>query len=256
LEKQGVITESSSNFNAPIVMVKKKTGETRMCLDLRALNTITTPAKFPLPTPREMFDQLEGAYYFSSLDMLDEDKHKTAFTVRNKKYAFNVMCFGLTNAPATFSHLVNKVFQGCQHDFALCFLDDVLCYTGPDFSLHLLQLEEIFRRMIKANLKFKLPKCLFGAAQVPFLGHIATREGLKPDPKKIEAIKKLQRPQTKKQVRQVLGLASYYRQFVPNFAATAAPLYTLTKKEPKGVEWTDDCEWAFQNLKDTLTTAP
>ena len=90
-------------------------------------------------------------------------------------------------------------------------------------------------------MKFKLPKCLFGAAQVPFLGHIATREGLKPDPKKIEAIKKLQRPQTKKQVRQVLGLASYYRQFVPNFAATAAPLYTLTKKEPKGVEWTDDC---------------
>ncbi|CAM9769573.1 unnamed protein product, partial [Heterosigma akashiwo] len=115
-------------------MVKKKTGEPHMCLDLRSLNAIKTPAKFPLPTPREM---LEGAYYFSSLDMLwaywsvplrEEDKHKTAFTVRNKKYAFNVMCFGLTNAPATFSRLVNKVFQEFQHYFALCFLDDVLCY--------------------------------------------------------------------------------------------------------------------------------
>ncbi|CAM9844806.1 unnamed protein product, partial [Heterosigma akashiwo] len=120
LLKQGVIEESSSEFNAPIVLVQKKTGDLRMCLDLRALNLITKKAKFPLPTTREMFDQLAGSWYFSSMDMLwaywsiplrDADRHKTAFTLRNKKYCWKVMCFGLTNAPATFSHLVNKVFR-------------------------------------------------------------------------------------------------------------------------------------------------
>ncbi|CAM9838581.1 unnamed protein product [Heterosigma akashiwo] len=116
------------------------------------------------------------------------------------------MCFGQKNAPATFSHLMNKVFQGCQYDFALCFLDDVLCYSGKDFNQHLEHLEEIFRRLKVANLKLKLPKCWFGADQLPFLGHITCREGLKPDPKKIEA-------------------------FVPGFASMASPLYQLLKKE-------------------------
>ena len=139
LAKQGVIEESSSEFNAPIVLVQKKQGGgLRLCLDLRALNLITRKAKFPLPTTREMFDQLTDSWYFSSLDMLwaywsvplrKEDRHKTAFTIRNKKYCWRVMCFGLTNAPATFSHLVNKVFQGYNNDFALCFLDDVLAYS-------------------------------------------------------------------------------------------------------------------------------
>ncbi|CAM9693199.1 unnamed protein product [Heterosigma akashiwo] len=110
--------------------------------------------------------------------------------------------------------------------------------------------------MIAVNLKFKLPKCLFEAAQVPFLGHVVSREGLKPDPKKIEAVKRLRRPCSKRQICQFLGLASYYRQFVSNFAEVAAPLYFLTKKLPKGVEWTDHCEWAFQTLKDFLKTAP
>ncbi|CAM9936741.1 unnamed protein product, partial [Heterosigma akashiwo] len=91
---------------------------------------------------------------------------------------------------------------------------------------------------------------------IPFLGYLASREGLKPDPRKIEAVRKLRRPESKKQVRQLLGLASYYRQFVPNFASIAAPLYKLTKDKPKGVLWDDDCEWAFQEIKDSLTTAP
>ncbi|CAM9347594.1 unnamed protein product [Heterosigma akashiwo] len=154
-----------------------------------------------------MFDQLAGSWYFSSMDMLwaywsiplrETDRHKTAFTLRNKKYCWKVMCFGLTNAPATFSHLVNKVFQGYNNDFALCFLDDVLAHSGKEFSTHLLNLEKIFKRMIAANLKFKLPKCLFGASQVPWLGHIITREGIKPDPKKIEAVKGMRRPASKK----------------------------------------------------------
>ncbi|CAM9358346.1 unnamed protein product [Heterosigma akashiwo] len=212
-----------------------------------------------------MFDQLAGSWYFSSMDMLwaywsiplrETDRHKTAFTLRNKKYCWRVVCFGLTNAPATFSHLVNKVFQGYNNDFALCFLDDVLAHSGKEFSTHLLNLEKIFKRMIAANLKFKLPKCLFGASQVPWLGHIITREGIKPDPKKIEAVKGMRRPASKKQVRQFLGLASYYRQFVEGFSEIAKPLYQLTKDTPKGVEWTDDCEWSWQTLKDKLVSTP
>ena len=234
---------------------------------MRGLNKITeTVIKFPLPTPREMFDQLANSWWYSSMDcrwaywsvpLREQDQAKTSFTIRNRKYCWKVMCFGLKNAPATFSHLMNKVFQGCQYDFALCFLDDVLCYSGKDFNQHLEHLEEIFRRLKVANLKLKLPKCWFGADQLPFLGHIASREGLKPDPKKIEAVRRLRRPGSKKQVRSLLGLASYYRQFVPGFASMASPLYQLLKKEaPRTIQWTDDCEWSFQTLKDSLTSAP
>ncbi|CAM9820770.1 unnamed protein product, partial [Heterosigma akashiwo] len=213
-----------------------------------------------------MFDQLANSWWYSSMDcrwaywgvpLREQDQAKTSFTIRNRKYCWKMMCFGLKNAPATFSHLMNKVFQGCQYDFALCFLDDVLCYSGKDFNQHLEHLEEIFRRLNVANLKLKLPKCWFGADQLPFLGHIASREGLKPDPKKIEAVRRLRRPGSKKQVRSLLGLASYYRQFVPGFASMASPLYQLLKKEaPRTIQWTDDCEWSFQTLKDSLTSAP
>jgi hypothetical protein len=247
-------------------MVGKKGGDVRMCMDLRGLNKITETVKFPLPTPREMFDHLANSWWYSSMDcrsaywsvrLREEDEPKTSFTVRNKKYCWKVMCFGLKNAPATFTHLMNKVLQGCQYEFALCFIDDILCYSGKDFNLHLQHVEEIFSRLKLANLKLKLPKCWFGADQTPFLGHIASREGLKPDPQKIEAIQRLRRPCSKKQVRSLLGLASYYRQFVSGFASIASPLYKLLRKDaPKGVEWTDDCEWAFQTLKDSLTSPP
>ncbi|CAM9946464.1 unnamed protein product [Heterosigma akashiwo] len=178
---------------------------------------------------------MDCRWAYWSVPLREQDQAKTSFTIRNRKYCWKVMCFGLKNAPATFSHLMNKVFQGCQYDFALCFLDDVLCYSGKDFNQHLEHLEEIFRRLKVANLKLKLPKCWVGADQLPFLGHIASREGLKPDPKKIEAVRRLRRPGSKKQVRSLLGLASYYRQFVPGL---------------------HDCEWSFQTLKDSLTSAP
>ncbi|CAM9473108.1 unnamed protein product [Heterosigma akashiwo] len=264
--EQGVVEESSSEFNSPIAMVAKKDGSVRFCVDMRLLNAKTAPVKFPLPTPQECFDHLANSHYFSSMDMLwacwsvslrDSDRRKTAFTVRNRKFHFTCMPFGLRNAPSTFCHLVNMIFTGIAWDFVMAFLDDILCYSGPCFQTHLSHLQQIFQRLIQANIKLKISKCKFGAAETQFLGHIVSRTGLKPDPANIKAVQTLRRPETKKQVRSFLGMTGYFRQFVPNFSSIAAPLYKLTKNDQlRVVKWNDDTEWAFQTLKDHLTTPP
>jgi hypothetical protein len=198
---------------------------------------------------------LLAAYW--SVPLRPADTKKTAFTVGGRKYEFEVMPFGLRGAPATYCHLINLIFRDISFSFVLTFLDDLLCYTGDDFDLHLKHLSEIFTRLRAANLKLKLSKCCFGADQAPYLGHIVSRDGLKTDPKKIAAVKDMRRPTSKKEVKSFLGLAGYYRDFVPNFSLYAEPLHRLTKtSNPRIVVWTEDCERAFQALKDKLTTPP
>ena len=163
MKQAGVIRESSSPYNSPIVMVTKKDGTPRFCIDFRKLNKDTKICKYPLTNPQSCFDKLHNAYFFTSLDlkaaywsipMAEEDKEKTAFTIRSAKYEFNVMPFGLTNAVATFCALIDKLFAECQWGFILCFIDDILVFTRNDFQLHLQQLEAVFNKQTN-ELKYK-----------------------------------------------------------------------------------------------------
>ena len=165
--QQGVIRESSSPYNSPILMVTKKDGSIRFCVDYRQLNKVTKTCKYPLSNPYSCFEKLHNAYYFTSLDLVsaywsipmsEEDKEKTAFTLRSGKYEFNVMPFGLTNAVATFCALMDKLFSPFQWDFVLCFIDDCLIFTPNDFDLHLTQLHKVLSRLESANMRLKLSK--------------------------------------------------------------------------------------------------
>ena len=144
--KSNVIRESSSPYNSPILMVTKKDGSIRFCVDYRQLNKVTKKSKYPLTNPYSCFEKLSGSYYFTSLDlvsaywsvpMAEEDKEKTTFTLRSGKYEFNVMPFGLTNAVATFCALMDKNVSSYQWDFVLCSINDCLIFTPNDFDLHL-----------------------------------------------------------------------------------------------------------------------
>ena len=206
--KDNIICPSSSPYNSPIVMVQKKDGSTRFCIDYRKLNKDTKVSKYPLTNPVSCFEKLHGSFYFTSLDlasaywsvpMHEESKEKTAFTVRSGKYEFNVMPFGLTNAVATFCALMDKLFNHYQWEFVLCFIDDCLVFTPNDFDLHLKQLDQVLQKIDHANMRLKVEKCKFAFSEVPFLGHIVGREGLKMDPKKCKQSQTLHiLPQRKK----------------------------------------------------------
>ena len=191
--KDGVIQPSSSPYISPILMVMKRDGSIRFCVDYRRLNQVTKVCKYPLTNVSTCYDKLHNSFFFTSLDfqsaywsvpMAEKDKEKTAFTVRSGKYEFNVMPFGLSNAVATFCHLMDKLFAAYQWEFVLCFIDDCLIFTKNDFNLHLSQLQKVFDKVKQANLRLNLEKCHFVQSEVPFLGHIVSRNGLKIDPKK------------------------------------------------------------------------
>jgi len=189
--------------------------------------------------------------------MSEEDKEKTAFTLRSGKYEFNVMPFGLTNAVATFCALMDKLFSPFQWDFVLCFIDDCLIFTPNDFDLHLIQLHKVLSRLESANMRLKLSKCKFAVAELPFLGHIVGRFGLKMDPAKIEKLNQLKNPSTKKQVRQFLGLAGYFRNFIKDFAEISAPLSNLTKDtSPDSFSLSEQELQAISLLKQKITEYP
>ena len=166
------------------------------------------------------------------------------------------MPFGLCNAPATFERLMELVLSGLNWKACLIYLDDVIVF-GKDFDSALFNLEAVWTRMRQANLRLKPSKCALFRSRVPFLGHVVTRKGVEVDPAKTEAVDKWPEPENVKDVRSFLGLASYYRRFIKDFATIAAPLVALTKKEcQKRVIWTPACEDAFQTLKKALVSSP
>ena len=247
-------------------MVTKKDGSIRFCVDYRKLNKVTKTCKYPLTNVSACYDKLLESYYFTSLDfqsaywsvpMAEEDKEKTAFTVRSGKFEFNVMPFGLTNAVATFCHLMDKLFAAYQWEFVLCFIDDCLIFTKNDFSLHLSQIQKVFDKIKQANLRLKLEKCHFAQSEVSFLGHIVSRIGLKMDPKKGANILGLHYPDIKKKIRSFLGMVGYYRAFIPDFAGIAQPLFaTLKDGQPESFEVSQDIKNSVDIFKDLLSQSP
>ena len=257
-----VIERSQSPWSFPLVVVKKKDGSDRMCVDFRTLNKIVRPVSFPLPLIDDILSLLGDAKYFTALDLksgywqvqLEEDsKEKTAFACHRGLFQFNVMPFGLSNAPAVFQELMNIVLQGCE-EFAMAYLDDVLIFSKNPEE-HLRHIETIFERIRQHGLKLKLKKCAFFKEKTEYLGFVISKDGVKPDPKKVEAIRDLPEPKSVREIRGFIGMCSYYRRFVPNFSKIAEPLIDLTKKYAR-FKWTSECRTAFDFLKESLTVVP
>ncbi|XP_028120977.1 uncharacterized protein LOC114318317 [Camellia sinensis] len=260
---KGFIRPSVSPWGAPVLFVKKKDGTLRLCIDYRELNKVTIKNKYPLPRIDDLFDQLQGPQVFSKIDLRSgyhqlkvkaDDVEKTAFRTRYGHYEFLVMPFGVTNAPAAFMDLMNRVFKPYLDEFVVVFIDDILIYS-KSAEAHEDHLRLILQTLREKKLYAKLKKCEFWLQEVAFLGHVVIKEGVSVDPHKVEAIVNWPTPTNVTEIRSFMGLAGYYRRFVQNFSKIAVPLTQLTRK---GVafEWSEERESAFQELKTRLTTAP
>lgn len=263
LTNQGFIRPSSSPYGAPVLFVRKKSGELRLCIDYRALNKVTVKNRYPLPRIDELLDRLRGATVFSKLDLksgyhqirvADADVEKTAFRTRYGQFEFLVMPFGLTNAPATFQSLMNRIYNKYMDKFVLVYLDDILVFSKDEkeHAKHLRLALEVLR---KHKLYCALKKCEFYKTSIEFLGHVISGDGISVDSKKIAAIQGWPTPKNIKELRAFLGLANYYRRFIRNFSQIAAPLTRLTKKDEYFV-WDASTQQAFDQLKEVLCAAP
>ena len=278
LEKAGVITRSVSPWASPIVIVPKQTApgdapKKRLCVDYRVINSLLpkvnkahSKAKgvltlVPLPKIDEIYARLKGSKVYSGFDARSGYHHmelsakarpKSAFVTPTDKYEFTRCPFRLTQAPAYFQRLINKVLADL--DFAFGYLDDILIYS-PDVPTHLVHMRQLFQRLREADLKLNREKCNFFKSHIQYLGHLISGEGIKPLPKKLESIKEMPPPTTPKEVKQFLGLIGYYRKFVPRFADVARPLTNLTRLD-QPFEWSDKCQASFELLKEALIKEP
>ncbi|KAI2643768.1 Retrovirus-related Pol polyprotein [Labeo rohita] len=264
LLEQGIISESCSPYSSPLVIVKKKDGNMRMCVDYRQLNLKTRKDAYPIPRIEESLDALSGAQWFSTLDLAsgynqvevaEKDRQKTAFCTPFGLYQFNRMPFGLCNSPGTFQRLMERILGDQHFQSLLLYLDDVVVFSSS-FEQHLGRLRLVLSRFRECGLK----------RQVSYLGHVISAEGVETDPEKTRA--QWPRPSTVTELRSFLGFAGYYRRFVKKFSQLAAPLHALaslatpkagklkTTRVPFGELWGSECESAFQVLKEKLVTAP
>lgn len=273
LEAQ-VIRESCSPYASPVVLVRKKDGSLRMCVDYRQLNSKTRRDAFPLPRIEETLDSLTGAHWFSTLDLAsgynqvpvsESDRPKTAFCTPFGLFEWNRMPFGLCNAPSTFQRLMERLFGDQRHQSVLLYLDDIIVFSSS-VQQHLQRLRMVLGRLGAEGLKVKLGKCAFFREKVRYLGHVISAQGVATDPSKVEAVAQWPCPRTVSELRTFLGFVSYYRRFVEGFAKLAAPLHKIVAELTRGkagkrsqelaVVWSVRCEEAFQTLKCKLTTAP
>ena len=278
--KQGIIRPSKSPYASQVVIVRKKTGEIRLCVDFRKLNAISICDSFPLPRVEEALQAVQAAVWFSSFDlaqgylqmaMEEEDIEKTAFRAGSSGlYEFTRMPFGLTNAGASFCRLMEMCIGDQQYVTLLFYLDDI-CIFAETADQMLDRIEFVFSRLKEFNLKIKPKKSHFFQTSVTFLGHILSANGLSPNPEKVAKIKDWPTPKTPKEVHSFVGLASYYRRFIPNFAKWAGPLHALIvpasfkqkirrgeikKSDLPEFQWTQACQEGFDQLKKALTEAP
>ena len=263
MEKQGVVRPSCSPWASPVVLVPKKDGTKRFCVDYRKLNGITRKDGYPLPRIDDILDTLGGSQYFTSLDLAsgywqvgmdEESAQKSAFTTHSGLYEFVRMPFGMCNAPATFQRLMEIVLSDLLWKHCFTYLDDVLV-CSPTFDDHLHHLHTVFERIRQAGLRLQAKKCQFLKPSVCYLGHVVSKEGICPDPAKTNQIEHYPVNTDVEGVCRFLGLASYYRRFVSKFSKVASPLHLLLKK---GVpfSWTVECRHSFESLKRKLISAP
>lgn len=263
-----IIEYSTSPYNSPLWIVPKKPDSHgnkrwRMVIDYRLLNEKTIGDAYPLPNIIDILDQLGNAKYFSILDlasgfhqipMTNKDAPKTAFSTPYGHYQFKRMPFGLKNAPATFQRLMDNVLSGLQGNELFVYMDDIVIYA-TSLKEHSVKFNRLMKRLKEANLKLQPDKCEFLRREVIYLGHIIGSHGVKPDPKKIEAIKNFPIPNNEKNIKQFLGLAGYYRRFIRNFSKIAKPLTDLLKKD-RQFKWETMQQESFNYLRTALCTEP
>lgn len=264
LFRNNIVEHSNSPWNSPLLVVDKKPGPDgkkryRVVIDYRKLNNQTIGDAYPLPRIDDILDQLNKSKIFSTLDLAsgyhqvpiaESDKEKTAFSTPLGHLHFLRMPFGLKGAPATFQRLMDNTLAGLLGSDCFVYLDDIVVYS-QNIQEHLQKLNRIFERISNAKLKLQPEKCNFFKKEIIYLGHKCTAKGCEPDPEKTSAIQNIQKPENIKQVQSFLGIANYYRRFIPNFSKTSLPLVKLTRKQVR-FNWNQECEEAFNKLKQTL----
>lgn len=264
LLEANIIRESSSQFASPIILVKKKDGTDRMCVDYRELNRNTRPDSYPLPLISDQINKLHGAKYFSSIDMasgfhqikVHEDSiDKTAFVTPTGQYEYLTMPFGLRNAPQVFQRAINNSLKKLNDDKILVYMDDVLS-ASETVDEGLARLDNLLMTLTEAGFSFNFKKCSFMKTRIEYLGFVISSGEVRPNPRKIEALQKLPTPTTVTQVRQLIGLASYFRQFIPDFSKLLKPLYPLTALGKGKITWTSEHDKILKTIITHLTTEP
>jgi hypothetical protein len=260
--KVGVIERTCSPYNSTTVIVKKKGGGVRICLNAKNINRRCHLQRFPIRNIQDILNGLGGAKYFTTLDirqaywhvpLAEDSKPVTAFEILNKQYRYTVMCYGLKSAPAIFSDLMDRMVTGCEA-FATNYLDDVLIFSRT-FVEHLRHLECVFQRLEEYKLSLNPEKCLFFRKNLLYLGFIITPDGIKPDPMKITAIQGLHPPTDVSTLRSFLGLVNFYKKFVKDFSKICVPLTHLLHKNVE-YKWTEECQASFDMLKQALVSEP
>ncbi|PKU66458.1 RNA-directed DNA polymerase [Dendrobium catenatum] len=262
LLSKGFVRPSASPCAVPALLVPKKDGTYRMCIDSRAVNKITVKYRFPIPRIDDIFDQLHGATIFSKIDLRSGyhqirlrhgDEWKTAFKTPEGLYEWTVMPFGLSNAPNTFMRLMNHILQPFLNKFVVVYFDDILIYSSNlhDHKQHLRQILDLLReQQLFANVQ----KCQFATSQISFLGYNISAAGLEADPSKVEAIQSWPVPQSFTDIRRFHGLASFYRKFIQNFSTIAAPMTEILRFDR--FRWSETAQASFELLKLQLSTTP
>lgn len=259
-----IIRESSSPYASPIVLVNKKSGEKRLCVDYRALNRKTKREHYPLPRIEDQLDRLSGSKLFITLDLAsgyyqipiaEQSREKTAFVTPDGQFEYNRMPFGLVNAPSVFQRTMNKIIQNSPVSaYTIVYMDDILI-PASSYEEGLIRLEEVLKLLSQNGLTLKLSKCNFFFNSIDYLGYEVSSEGIRPGSVKTKAISEFTPPRNVHEVRRFLGLASFFRRFVRGFAVIARPLTALLKKDSPW-RWGNEESEAFDNLKRALVERP